>query len=285
MILELELLNTGKKDLSAAQTLYDTEHYSNAIFMLQQAVEKCIKSYGISIKIIDEAGLAKKINHSAYKIFTREVKAKLDKLKKDKNTTILIPEMIPPHQRVESNDDEKIAALERFYEKINFVNVKELEELTEEELRDFIISVRLFKIQPLEDEKKIFNHFKDDWIKTNKHFLNYFPTIFSGKELADLIENVNLSLKHADHFAENRVAKYKYESEKSQIDNHLILVWFNLSIATTPHEQRSRYPSTTTSKSLHEIYNSEHILVKYFPDLIYIMEKSIEHYERIYFPN
>ncbi len=284
MILELELLNTGKKDLSAAQALYDTEHYSNAIFMLQQAVEKCIKSYGITIKIIDEAALANKINHSAYKIFTREVKAKLDKLKEYNNTTILIPELIPPHQRVKSNDEEKIATLKRFYEKLNFVNVNELENLTEEELRSFIISVRLFNIKPVEDEQKIFNHFKDDWIKTNEHFLNYFSTLFSGKELDGLLESVNFSLKNADYFAGNKVANYKYELEKSQVDNHLILVWFNLSIATTPHEQRSRYPSSK-SRSLNEIYNSEHILVKYFPDIIYIMEKSIEHYERIYFPN
>ncbi len=285
MILERELLNTGKKDLSAAQTLYEAEHFSTAVFMLQQSVEKCIKSYGIAIQIIDEDDLAKKINHSAHKIFIREVNAKLEKLRQYKKTTILIPEMIPPHQRGVSNDDAKIAVLEALYNKINFVQLKELENLKESELKDFIVSARNFAIKEVENAEEILIQIKDNWIKTNQHFQEYFKEVFSEDEQSDMLKDIHYFIENADLFAQNRFEHYKYEIMKEQVTNQLLFVWFNLAIITTPHEQKSRYPSSALNKSLEELYNRDHILIKYFPDLIYVMEKTTDLYAEIYFGN
>ena len=284
MNLEQELINTAKKDLSASQSLYETEHFSTAIFMLQQCIEKCIKSYGITIGIIEEKDLAKKISHNAHKIFAREVKAKIDKLKLYKNTPLLIPEMIPPHQRGESKIESDLEFLERLYEKINFIKINELGELEENELRGFIVNARTYKIQEIENEQEYFNYFKEDWIKSNKHFQNYFKEVFTGNELDEMLDHVKYCLENADYFATNRLTKFKYDIEKEQITNNLIFIWFNLSIILTPHEQKSRYP-TTASKSLDEIYNKNHILVKWFDDLVYVIDKSIAEYCRMYLNN
>lgn len=285
MILERELLNTSKKDLSAAQTLYESEHFSNAIFLLQQSVEKCIKSYGIALQIIEETDLVKKINHSSHKIFIREIKSKIEKLRKYKNTPILIPDMIPPHQRGTSNDDNKIAALEELYNKINFVQLKEFENLTESELKKFIISARTFGIKEIENAEEKLIQIKNDWIKTNLHFLEYFKKIFSDEEQFEISKDIKYCIENADLFAQNRFAHYKFELEKEQISNKLLFVWFNIAIITTPHEQKSRYPSSSSNKSLEELYNNNHLLIKFFPDLVYLMEKTIEEYEKIYLSN
>lgn len=285
IVLEKELLNTSKIDLSAAQTLYNSEHFSNAIFMLQQSVEKCIKSYGITIQIINETDLVNKINHKAHKIFIKEVKAKLEKLQKYKKTSILIPDFIPLHQKRMKNEDDKINALEKLYNKIKFVQLKDIENLTESELKKFIDSAKNFRIKEIENVEELLIQIKEDWIETNKHFLEYFKEIFSEEEQFDICKYINYCIENADFFAQKRFASHKYELEKEQITNKLIFVWFNLAIITTPHEQKSRYPSSSLNKSLDELYNSDHILIKYFPDLIYLMEKTIEQYEKFYFAN
>jgi HEPN domain-containing protein len=84
MNIERQLLHTGKTDLQAAIKLFDAQHYNQAVFLFQQAVEKCVKSYGLVTKVIEEKDLAGKISHLPHKVFTREFKKKIDKLHKSK---------------------------------------------------------------------------------------------------------------------------------------------------------------------------------------------------------
>lgn len=49
------LLEISKKDLEAAKCLYENKFYSQAIFYLQQSVEKAAKSFGLLTGMIDES--------------------------------------------------------------------------------------------------------------------------------------------------------------------------------------------------------------------------------------
>ncbi len=54
MKLSKTLLEIAKKDLEAAKCLYEKELYPQAIFYLQQSVEKAAKSFAIMTNMIKE---------------------------------------------------------------------------------------------------------------------------------------------------------------------------------------------------------------------------------------
>ena len=71
MEIDLVLLEIAKKDLEATKILFNNMLYAQAIFYLQQCIEKAIKSLGIKRKIITESDLWKEIGHKALKVFSK----------------------------------------------------------------------------------------------------------------------------------------------------------------------------------------------------------------------
>ncbi len=66
---ELILLEIAKKDLEASKLLFSNGLYPHAVFYLQQAIEKAVKSFGIWYKIINEDEAKKYIGHKAWKLY------------------------------------------------------------------------------------------------------------------------------------------------------------------------------------------------------------------------
>ena len=56
----------SKKDLEVSKFLYDNKYYPQAIFHLQQAVEKAIKSCGYKYNLIDNSNIA----HATWKVYS-----------------------------------------------------------------------------------------------------------------------------------------------------------------------------------------------------------------------
>lgn len=74
-------LEIAKKDLKAANCLYKHKLYPQAVFYLQQSIEKTYKSFGILQGMtLDE--LKKKVGHFAFKILSINMKKTLKKMKK-----------------------------------------------------------------------------------------------------------------------------------------------------------------------------------------------------------
>ena len=63
--LAISFATIAKRDAQASKTLYDMNLYANAVFSLQQAVEKDVKAVGILLGLVEPSfeDLARKVNH------------------------------------------------------------------------------------------------------------------------------------------------------------------------------------------------------------------------------
>jgi HEPN domain-containing protein len=67
------LLETAKKDLETARLLYSEKFYAQAVFHLEQAIEKGTKALGIKLKIISDEKETKDIGHHAWRLYLKMV--------------------------------------------------------------------------------------------------------------------------------------------------------------------------------------------------------------------
>jgi HEPN domain-containing protein len=64
------LFEIARTDLNAAKCLFDQEHYPQAVFYLQQSVEKATKSLAIDFDIIKEEEVIK-VGHDPLKVYIK----------------------------------------------------------------------------------------------------------------------------------------------------------------------------------------------------------------------
>jgi hypothetical protein len=69
--LAVMLLDTSDSDISAALVLHASAHYPQAVFLLQQAVEKAAKAYSLAIGIASWEELATCFSHDTLHLFAR----------------------------------------------------------------------------------------------------------------------------------------------------------------------------------------------------------------------
>lgn len=277
MRIEKKLLEIGKRDLDSAIILYEAKFYSQAIFSLQQSIEKCVKSYGVKSNAIKEKDLARKINHLPHKVFSRLFDNKLTELKEQKIYKSILPEIIPPHQRNRNCDDE-IGMLEDVYNQTK--NVQIFCDTSNQEIETLISGANEIDSLEITNEKELYELIKDDYLKTYTHFKDFFS---KGKNNEQIVEDIEDSISNPDDVIENLFARKKVEFEYRKKNNYISYVWVNLSIITSPHEQASRYPSSQTGNSPDEFYNEKNILVALFPEMVKLMKNSIGKYEEICF--
>jgi hypothetical protein len=69
-----QFLSIAHQDLKAARCLYREGCYPQAVFYLEQSVEKGLKSYSIALCIIDEKEAWREISHKTLKIYEKTTK-------------------------------------------------------------------------------------------------------------------------------------------------------------------------------------------------------------------
>lgn len=65
------LLFIALEDLDCSIILYHREHYPQSVFYLQQAVEKAVKSLGLLFEIVSEDDLQRKIGHKPLEVYRK----------------------------------------------------------------------------------------------------------------------------------------------------------------------------------------------------------------------
>jgi HEPN domain-containing protein len=68
--MEAVLLKIARKDLEASRILFREKLYSQAVFFLQQSVEKAAKAMGLREGWVSKEQLKHNIGHRAWKVFT-----------------------------------------------------------------------------------------------------------------------------------------------------------------------------------------------------------------------
>lgn len=271
------LFNVAKNDLTTVEVLFNSGHYNTALFQLQQAIEKLVKSFGIKAGAIKPEEMAKKINHLPHKVFTRLYEMQIEEMTKQNKTTLLVPDLVPPHQRNSKKSEEIIENTKKLYLKIKSIERERNDTATtSEEIIEFIDGAKDLEKIPDFDDNKLYEELKDDFIKTNKHFIQYFKNNKNIQELSqEMIDNCDgIIHKKVQQYKENRIRGINY--------NYLSYVWINLSLITSQHEQSTRYPSLTDDSTPMDIYNKENYLIRYMPQLIELANISITKYHEVY---
>jgi HEPN domain-containing protein len=273
-----KLFKTAENDLKAVEVLYNAGNYSISLFQLQQSVEKFVKSYGIRMEIIKPEDLSRKISHLPHKVFTRQYSGEAKKLINQEKTPILIPEMIPPHQRGKGKTKEKIKALEKLHDRINKVDIPKFKNITKKELTQFVEGSKELEIKHQFNEEKIFKDLKEDFIKTHEHFQEYF------KQFNDdfIINDVKKRLEKTDEYVKHQVLDYKFKYRQEEKITYIKYVWVNLSLLTAPHEQSTRYPNLFSEETPEEYYTNENVVIEFIPRFIELMKKTVEKFNEVF---
>lgn len=72
------LLSIAETDLAAARTLHAAGLHAQAVFSLQQAVEKTVKAVGLATRAIDPKDLHRTISHKAIKVYVSALEKMLN---------------------------------------------------------------------------------------------------------------------------------------------------------------------------------------------------------------
>lgn len=271
-----KLLEIAIKDLESVKILFRNRHYNLALFQLQQAVEKLVKSFGIKIDVIKPEEIAKKINHLPHKVFTKLYQTQIDELSKRNKTPILLADMIPPHQRGKSKTKEHLENLKRLQSKVASSELLNGKSIPLDDVARFIREAKSLEKPPTFNTKKLRSEFKDNFIKTNLHFIDYLK----GDE------NVRLMSEHlianSDEIAKRDVELHKARKKLEAKYKYISFVWVNLSLLTSPHEQNTRYPSIVSGETPNDLYDENNVIVKHIPEFLKMLNKSIRNYREIY---
>lgn len=277
MTLSERLFETAERDLNSVEILYNSGQYNIALFQLQQSVEKFVKSFGLKTGIIEPKDIARKINHLPHKVFTRLYQNQIDELSKCSGTPLLIPDLVPPHQRGKSKLKENVKDLKRLRSEIlnnAELNKKNLIEIND--VKKFIDNAKELETEPVFDDDKLHAEIKDDLVKTYEHFIEYFK----GN---DYIKSKSEGLiKNSDEITKNKVEIHKQNRIRESKFGYISYVWTNLSLITSPHEQSTRYPSTSDESNPNSLYEFNHVLIKHIPEFLEMMNKTIIKYKEVY---
>lgn len=280
MSLEIKFLEIAKSDFKASKVLYDINDYGNALFHLQQGVEKCVKSLGLALGLVDEKGLKNKISHLPHKVFARLLNEKIKTQEKLDNVKVLVPEVIPIHWK-NKNRRTIINKLKKTYNQINHLKFEEGETLDIKCLANFIKEAKEKEKQKI-SKSEVYELVKDDWVKTNTHFKNLQICYTDDlKEKKAIEERYKPSIERPEKFIEQKVHNRLAELRKDLTFDFINFVWLNLSIITSPHEQTSRYPSTGKVDNPKSFYSLENPVINLLPDLVDLMNNSISKFEEL----
>lgn len=277
MTLSERLFETAKQDLNSVEILFNSGQYNLALFQLQQSVEKFVKSFGLKTEIIEPKDIAKKISHLPHKVFTRLYQNQIVELSKYSGTPLLIPDMVPPHQRGKSKVKENVQGLKNLrsdilnYAELNKKNLVEIKDV-----RKFIESAKELEAEPIFDDDKLYAEIKDDFVKTNEHFIEYFKGDDNIKSISEGF------IKNSDEITKNKVETHKHNRIRQSKFCYISYVWINLSLITSPHEQSTRYPSTSDESIPNSMYDQNHVLIKHIPEFIEMMKKTIIRFKEVY---
>jgi len=248
---DLVLLEIAKKDLEATKILFNNKLYAQAIFYLQQCIEKAIKSLGIKRKIITESELKKEIGHKALKVLSKSYNQFRNKM-----ATLDFIEVGGkkyPLNKVAIEKLPKAFPSEEMESKVSF---------SREELLNIISKITR--------EKDRLNKFIED-VKGVLYQL-----------LDTLHEIVPIEEKEAKREANKRQID-AFVNEWNEVYSKLFSchsTLFYLYLVFSPHSESSRYPRKDFNPL--EIYNDKMPLIEQLSSYIKITDETLDDLEHIY---
>lgn len=231
------LLDISQEDFKASSLLYNNGFYPQALFYLQQSIEKLIKYLGLKDEVIKQDELVKKISHKSTLIFKRA--------------------MIK-YQHLD--DENKDADVNNDFQDLN----NQIEKLPENKILDVILSkiLETLKVKSLVppniDSEQSFEDFYNFLKRTDPNTPN----------LDDFIDD-----KSFKQIAQEMFDDFKTDLD----DNIKgIAILFYINIITERLVSSVRYPDINNMINPSERYNSNNQLIRELPNLFKAFEFSYE---------
>ncbi|WXG43848.1 MAG: HEPN domain-containing protein [Promethearchaeati archaeon SRVP18_Atabeyarchaeia-1] len=154
-------MGIAKKDLQAARCLLKEKLYAQAVFYLQQSVEKAVKSLGIWDGKITEVEARSEIGHKTIRIYFRIFGETKDKLIAFEKALLMFPDL----RKLAFLDVSQVARLKRgidaFRKEFSDENVALRISSSERDLQDFLRKLRTLKEELGNELTRIDKEFKE----------------------------------------------------------------------------------------------------------------------------
>jgi len=266
-----ELLKISKNDLNSSKILFDYKKYSNAVFCLQQSVEKSMKAYSVINKLISFSELKDKIGHNPLRLYSKSAKENISKSKNLSKALEVKPELkeSPMFKKLKLKEFEK--GNQRVINIISQVNnnlilsedIYELN-LVIEEIKK-LIKENIENPEPIKISKERIQEIKQNWI------VNATPFVEARKKQEEKIpKNWEDEVNNISDKDMRRIIKSSYTILSLGGVSHTINFMLNLFLK--PHFDFVRYPD---KKNPLKYYNKSNPLIKKFSEILKIQEDNL----------
>lgn len=273
----IAMLEIAVQNLKASRCLYENGFYPEAVFFLQQGIEKGCKSFGFYYGKIRRSDVYNKdFRHKGTAVYDLTLK-QLQILVSDTRKKIVFVKNCQENLG-QTNDfltdvEDEIIQSQR---KLQFFsdNVDNYFSMSEEDLQ--------CQIANLNNIDKIISDFDNSLKETLESYT-----------ITDVIRNISTKILEESLDPNFRATSERYQQLIKNLDHETILTTIhfntqglaafdpllNLAIITFPHETRSRYPDQGLPK---EFYKNELPLIRHFPEVCDIGDKTLEKLQKMY---
>lgn len=269
---ELKLLELAEKDLEASRTLYEKNLYPQAVFYLEQSIEKGIKSLGLHDGTLSKENLAGEIGHRPLKYFSKwfEHWKEVGRVIENSNIRNIFPEL--RDIRVIEGLPDQTDKIEEINEKLEGFSKKR--DISEKELMNSFTNI-LVSQKRIERSKENFD-VDEEW----KYELSKWESIFSMFEKLFPNSSEGIREKVFQKMEKNK-SDFKESLEKTVFYYYELafcsLTLLELSRIFTPHSIDSRYPNEDFNPL--EFYTEDFPLIKKFDSIIEMVEEVFQKME------
>jgi HEPN domain-containing protein len=278
------LFEIARSDLEASKCLFGRELYPQAVFYLQQSIEKATKSFGLLNDVIKEDEL-KHVSHNPLKVYKKSIEKQKKKIEKITDAIEKVPKLGEAKIIKDlnfRNYHKKIAesltwfgSLDEVKEEILFIQKSELRFVIQEldnlesELESELESLKGVTINSNEELLKVtLEESKKASMEILEAFYEFSPQkIEKGKE--DL--NIKLDL--------NLMKVVIRAIQLALIVKYVTYSLYYLSLIMFPHAIVTRYPDNNHNPL--KMYNKNLPLIQLFCDMVEIMEKTLSKLENL----
>lgn len=272
------LFEIAKQDLEAAKCLFERGFYPQAVFYLQQSVEKATKSFGLLSNVIKEDELTVDIGHNPLNVYKKSIEEQKDKLDKINCAIEKVPKLretkiikklnIRMYQKKIPKALDWVVSLNKGKEEILFIQKSEIRSVIRE-LDKLESELEIFQETTITLTEEILNEFREAFIE----FLDSLNELRPQK-----IENEKRKLEGLDLNLMKEVIRI---IQSAPIRNAIYITHslFYLSSIMLPHAIVTRYPERKHDPL--KIYNKNLPLIQLFNDVVEIMEKTLSKLENL----
>lgn len=278
------LLFIALEDLDSSIILYHREHYPQSVFYLQQAVEKAVKSLGLLFEIVSEDDLEGKIGHNPLRVYKRpftKISNDLPALNRELDTHPEYREMF----KSSGIDFDELASsiknqLHHFDEYLSTVVDYNP---SKEALSGHLSAIEYFNREIEKAEEKI----REEGI-SDENFEGVKEELRT--QLESLFNSIHIPSQQKDAMRTELNSFFTAFLPNKEFFEYLMYVLlktvrigqnlFYLSIITSPHAAKSRYPEENFNPL--QFYASGSPLIDKLPELQDIMRDTLEEMDVLY---